>query len=231
MRAKIALLAALMMTLAALPAAAQIIAPRDEIVLNLSAEAWVETKTARVVAVADVAIAGENRGAVRDRMLAALKKLSPEADWRISQFNRNQDSAGLERWRVSAEARLPEAALGGLDDRARQVSQPGLQLRVQAVQFTPTLEEHEATLAALRNRLYAQAKEEAARVAKQWPERNFRVARIEIGGSGYQPMARDRIMPAAPMAGSASASQDAGDAVSVAQKVVLQAVVTLSPEK
>lgn len=41
--------------------------PRDEIVLQLSAEDWVETKTARVVAAADVAIAGENRASVRDR--------------------------------------------------------------------------------------------------------------------------------------------------------------------
>ena len=71
--------AALMMLVAcagALPATAQVIQPRDEIVLVLAAEEWVETKTARVVAVADVAIAGESRNVARDRMMAALKKLS-----------------------------------------------------------------------------------------------------------------------------------------------------------
>jgi hypothetical protein len=208
-----------------------IIQPRDEIVLNLSAEGWVETKTARVVAVADVAIAGENRNAVRDRMMAALKKLSPDAEWRINQFNRTQDSAGLERWRVSAETRLPEAALGGLDDRAKQQSQPGLQLRIQAVQFTPTLEEREATLADLRSKLYGQAKEEAARVAKLWPERNFRVARVEIGSPAFRaaPMPMAAAAPAY-REGSAP-EQDSGDAVSVAQKLTLHATVTLTPEK
>ena len=48
--------------------------------LQLSAEDWVETKTVRVVAAADVAIEGDNRASVRDRMLDGLKKLSPEAD-------------------------------------------------------------------------------------------------------------------------------------------------------
>lgn len=217
----------------ALPAAAQPVMPiqqRDEIVLNLSAEGWVETKTARVVAVADVAIAAETRSAVRNRMIDALKKLSPEADWRISQFTRNQDPAGLERWRVTAEARLPEAALGGLDERAKQQSQPGLQLRIQAIQFTPTLEEREATLADLRDQIYEQAKAEADRVAKLWPERNFRVARIEIGGPVSRPMPRmaqefNSVQAAAP------ADAGGGDAVSVAQKLTLQATVTLSPEK
>lgn len=227
-------LAALVLAcIAALPAAAQIIQPRDEIVLNLAAEGWVETKTARVLAVADVAIAAENRNAVRDRMMAALKRLSPDAEWRISQFTRNQDPAGLERWRVTAEARLPEAALGGLDERAKQQSQPGLQLRIQAIQFTPTLEEREAALASLRGQLYAQAKEEAARVAKLWPERNFRVARIEIGSPAYRtlpaPMAAQGFRDQDGAAG--SAESDSGEAVSVAQKLNLQATVTLTPER
>lgn len=232
MRKTVVALTLLLLGFSAWPAAAQVIQPRDEIVLNLAAEGWVETKTARVIAVADVAIAAEDRNAVRDRMMAALKKLSPDAEWRISQFNRTQDAAGLERWRVMAETRLAESALGGLDERAKQQSQPGLQLRVQAIQFTPTLEDREATLATLRNQLYEQAKAEAARVAKLWPERNFRVAKIEIGGPSFQPMMRERaeMMAAAPMAASADAS-GGGDAVSVAQKLTLQATVTLTPEK
>ncbi len=232
MRTITAVLAVLFSCVAALPAGAQIIQPRDEIVLNLAAEGWVETKTARVLAVADVAIAAENRNAVRDRMMAALKKLSTDAEWRISQFTRNQDPAGLERWRVTAEARLPEAALGGLDERAKQQSQPGLQLRIQAIQFTPTLEEREAALANLRGQLYAQAKEEAARIAKLWPERNFRVARIEIGSPAFRalpaPMAAQAFRENDAVAGAASES---GEAVSVAQKLNLQATVMLTPEK
>lgn len=205
--------------------------PRDEIVLQLAAEDWVETKTARVVAAADVAIAGENRASVRDRMLDALKKLSPDADWRLSQFARSQDSAGLERWRVTAEARLPEKALGGLDDRAKSLSQPGLQLRIATTQFTPTLDEREATLAKLRATLYAQAKAEAEQAAKTWPDRAYRVARVDFQQQAvpmYR-MAPQEAMASAPMA--ASADQFAGGDVAVAQKLTLQATVTLAPSK
>ncbi len=205
--------------------------PRDEIVLQLSAEEWVETKTVRVVAAADVAIAGENRASVRDRMLDALKKLSPEADWRLSQFARSQDSAGLERWRVTAEARLPEKSLGGLDDRAKSLSQPGLQLRIAATQFLPTLAEREATLAKLRATLYAQAKAEAEQAAKTWPDRAYRVARVDFQQIGM-PMARMVAQQEAmPMAASGGASFAAGDDLAVAQKLVLQATVTLAPSK
>jgi hypothetical protein len=204
--------------------------PRDEIVLQLAAEDWVETKTARVVAAADVAIAGENRASVRDRMLDALKKLSPDADWRLSQFARSQDSAGLERWRVTAEARLPEKSLGGLDDRAKSLSQPGLQLRIATTQFTPTLDEREATLAKLRATLYAQAKAEAEQAAKTWPDRAYRVARVDFQQIGM-PMARMAAQEAMPMAAAGGASFAAGDDLAVAQKLTLQATVTLTPSK
>lgn len=204
--------------------------PRDEILLQLSTEEWVETKTARVVAAADVAIAGESRASVRERMLEALKKLSPDADWRLSQFLRSQDSAGLERWRVTAEARLPEKSLGGLDERAKSLSQPGLQLRIAATQFLPTLEEREATLAKLRATLYAQAKAEAARAAQTWPERAYRVARVDFQQAGPGPMMRMATQEAMPMS-AGSASFAAGDDLAVAQKLVLQATVTLAPSK
>jgi hypothetical protein len=230
-RKTVAALTLILLGLAALPATAQMIQPRDEIVLNLSAEGWVETQTARVIAVADVAIAAENRDAVRERMMTALKQLSPDAEWRVSQFNRSQDAAGLERWRVTAEARLPESALGGLDERAKQQSQPGLQLRVQAIQFTPTLEEREAALAAVRGQLYEQAKAETDRVAKLWPDRHFRVARIEIGSPAYRAAPMPMAAQARPMVDEKLNQAEFSDAVSVAQKLTLTATVTLSPEK
>ena len=208
--------------------------PRDEIVLQLAAEDWVETKTARVVAAADVAIAGENPASVRERMLDALKKLSPDADWRLSQFARSQDSAGLERWRVTAEARLAEKSLGGLDDRAKSLSQPGLQLRIAATQFTPTLEEREATLSKLRAKLYDQAKQEAEQAAKTWPDRAYRVARVDFqqtpqNSSGPMMRMTPEAMPA--MAASGGGDMFSGGDVAVAQKLMLQATVTLSPSK
>jgi hypothetical protein len=205
--------------------------PTDAVVMTLSAEGWVETKTARVMAVADVAIAAENRAAVRERMMAALKKLAPDADWRISRFDRSQDPAGLERWRAVAEARLPETALGGLDERAKSLSQPGMQVRVQAVQFVPTLAEHEAVLATLRGTLYEQAKAEAERLSKLWPERGYRVARIDFLNES-SPAPRPMVAQQDMRAGAAATDAGGADAgLAVAQKLTLHAQVTVAPSK
>jgi uncharacterized protein YggE len=209
---------------AAVPAFAQE-RPADAVVMTLASEGWVETKTAQVTAVADVAIAAENRATVRERMLGALKKLAPDAEWRISRFDRSQDAAGLERWRAVAEARLPEAALGGLDERAKSLSQPGMQVRVQAVRFVPTLAERESTLGTLRASIYEQAKAEAARLAKLWPERGYRVARVDFEDGPGLP----RPIPYAAKQEAAAAPDDAE--LAVAQKLTLRAQVTLAPSK
>jgi hypothetical protein len=206
-------------------------APRDAMVMTLAAEGWVETKTARVVAVADVAIAAENRATVRERMTGVLKKLAPDAEWRISRFDRSRDSAGLERWSTTAEARLPETALGGLDERARGLSQPGMQVRVQAVQFVPTLAERETALNGLRENIYEQAKAEADRLSELWPDRGYRVARVDFMADN-PPV---RPLPyAAAAAPSRAASSDAADGdawLAVAQKLTLRAQVTIAPSK
>jgi uncharacterized protein YggE len=223
-------LIAFLFAAAAVPAFAQD-RPAAAVVMTLAADGWVETKTARVTAVADVAIAAEKRAGVREQMLQALKKLAPDAEWRISRFDRTQDAAGLERWRAVAEARLPEAALGGLDERARALSQPGMQVRVQAMQFVPTLAEREAELGSLRAAIYDQAKGEADRLAKLWPERGYRIARvdfIEDGVGGPRPvpyMAKQEAR-----AGTAPVD-DADGGLSVAQSLTLRAQVTFAPSK
>jgi uncharacterized protein YggE len=202
----------------------------NAVVMTLSAEGWVETKTAQVTAIADVAIAAENRATVRERVSDALKKLAPDSEWRISRFDRSQDAAGLERWRAVAEARLPEAALGGLDERARGLSQPGMQVRVQAVQFVPTLAEREAVRGSLRATIYAQAKTEAERLAKLWPERGYRVARVDFMDDG--PVPRPFMAQQQTRAGAAAADANDGDAaLAVAQRLTLKAQVTLAPSK
>jgi hypothetical protein len=208
--------------------------PNDAMVMTLAAEGWVETKTARVVAVADVAIAAKDRGAVRERINGVLKKLAPDADWRVSRFDRSQDSAGLEHWNAAAETRLPEASLGGLDERAKGQSQPGLQVRILSVQFVPTLAERETALNDLRGNIYEQAKAEADRLSKIWPERGYRVVRVDF--MEENPPVRPVPYMAAPQAAvvrnQASDAADALDAgLAVAQKLTLKAQVTIAPSK
>jgi hypothetical protein len=222
------LLAFAVACLLAAPAAAQQIAPnpiQDQVVLQLATEDWVPTQTARVVLNADAAIQGADAGKTRDELLAAAKKVA-SGEWRIVRFDRSTDQAGLERWSASLETRLPESALGGLGDRAKQNSRPGLQLTVGQIDFTPTLAETETARAKLRDALYKRATEELQRLNAAAGDRKFRIARIEFGG----------VVPVQPhpafernMAVAAPADfKAAGGEMELSQKVTMRANVTFS---
>lgn len=212
-----------------LPAAAQVTAPnpiQDQVVLNLAVEDWVPTQTARVVLNAEAAIQGADAGKTRDELLAAAKKAA-NADWRITRFDRSTDQAGLERWSASLETRLAESALGGLADRAKASSRPGMQLTVGQIDFTPTLAETEGARAKLREQLYKRASEELQRLNAIVTDRKFRVARIDFGTVQVQ-----RPMPMMAQARAAAPPpadfKAAGAEMELSQKATMHANVTFS---
>lgn len=131
----------------------------DQVSLSLALEDWVETQTARTEVAVDAALPGADAGKARAQMLAAVKELAQGAVWRFTAFDHASDTSGLERWHGILEARLPEAQLGGLSDRAKQASKPGLQLTVQTIDFSPTLAELEVGKAKLRGEMYKKINE------------------------------------------------------------------------
>ena len=175
-----ALVAAILIPLAMTRADAQTLPRQDEIVLELSTEEWVETETATVIVAVDLAITAGNFGAARAEVEGDLRKISSKAKWRLTQFNKLRDEAGYERWRVLAEARLPGAVLSSLGPTISAASRPGRGFRIHGIDYTPTLGEREAALAALRARLYAQAGREIASINKAFPERGFRIGSIDF---------------------------------------------------
>lgn len=215
--------------LAATTALAQGMMPRepDHVTLELSAEAWAETQTATVSAGIEAAFQGAQQQGVREQVLAALAKTAPDAKWFLTRFDQVSDGAGLERWRIAAEARLPEAKLAGLRERAEQSSKPGLKLTITQIDFTPTLPEREATVAGLREQIYKDIRAELARLNVLYPERKYRVRGIDFssGAGPVQPMPRMAMAASAPME-----AKQAADSVAVSQKLFVRAGVTLAAE-
>ncbi|MEA1677327.1 hypothetical protein [Nitrospirillum sp. BR 11163] len=213
--------------LAAAPATAQVMAAQpvqDQVTLTLTAEDWVKTDTARVSLTVDAG--GGNAGSARADVLKAAQAVSDKGEWRVVSFDRQQDAAGLDHWRAALEARLPEAQLGGLADRARQASRAGLQIRVDGVDFTPTLAEQEAVRTRLRETLYRRVTEEIKGLNAAFPGRDFRVGRVDFnapvvsGGLRRAPvMAMAKMTDAVP-------AEDGG--LDVAQKATQTAHVTFS---
>lgn len=153
--------------------------PDDRVTLSLAAESWVNTKTANVTVSVEAAMSGAQAGAMRGSMLKAVTDLA-KGDWRLTGMNRSQDQTGMERWSALFEARLPEADLNGLSDKAKKASKPGMQLTVQTIDFTPTLEEMQAAQSQLRTQIYKMAAEQLASLNSTLAGRSYRISAIEF---------------------------------------------------
>jgi hypothetical protein len=207
--------------------------PDDTLSLSLSAEDWVSTKTARTVINVNAAVSSDNAGSTRELMLKAVQLLA-EGQWRVTSFNRSQTDTGLESWFAQFEARLPEASLGGLNEKATKLSKPGVQLTVGQIDFTPTLEETEAVRANLRKMLMDKVNAELKAVNTAFPGRDFRVSEISFGGVQAFGALRQRLMTM--KAGSAEMAQAAapmmdnsmGGGMETAQKLTQTATVTFA---
>lgn len=155
--------------------------PDDVIGVNLTTEGWVQAKAARIMVNVNAAVVGDKASGTRDAMLKAVSDLAPKTEWRLTSFNRSQDPTGLEQWSAVFEARLSEADLGGIHQKAKAASKAGMQLSVAGIDFTPTLAEFEAVRAELRKNLMAQASKELEAINAAYPDRKFRISQINFG--------------------------------------------------
>lgn len=153
----------------------------DEVTLKLSVEDWVETSTATVRIGADLAVESGRFGAARQDLVSTLQGFGTGAEWRIVDFGKLGDDAGFERWRLVAEARVPEASLADLAGRTRDATRPGRALAVAAIEYTPTMAEREAVMDRLRAQVYGRVAAEIAALNKAFPDRAFRVRSLQMG--------------------------------------------------
>lgn len=200
----------------------------DTVTLDLSLEKWVETDSATVRVAADLAVKAGGFGVARAAVQADLAKISDKAPWRLVGYDRLRDEAGFERWRITAEARLPSTALGGIGSTVGDLGEAGRSYALLGIDFTPTLAEREAALAELRAEIYQRAADELERLKAVYPDRGYRVAAINIGqGAVPRPQATMMLRSEAAPKFAADAS---GGGDSVAQKAELRASVRFAAE-
>lgn len=199
----------------------------DEVILELSVEDWVETRTATVRIGADLAVESGRFGAARQDLVTTLQGFGSGAEWRIVDFGKLGDDAGFERWRLVAEARVPEASLADLAGKTKDATRPGRALSVASIEYTPTLAEREAVLDRLRAQVYGRVAAEIAALNKAFPDRVFRVHSLQMG-TMHRPAPQMQMMTMARADAAMKEGGGTGAGLAGAEKAQLTARVTLA---
>ncbi len=205
--------------------------PDDQVSFDLVTEDWVKTNTAHVVVNVEAAVNSANAGSTRIEMTQAVSEIAPKADWRLTGFTHNQDQTGLDHWSAQFDARLPENQLNNLAANAKKSSKPGMQLTIQNIDFSPTMEELEAARASLRTKILKMADEQLATLNGALPGRNYRLSNINFFAEGLVPMLpMARLgMKATTLPATASATtDDASAAMERSEKLTQRAHVVCS---
>lgn len=149
----------------------------DKIFFQTSAKQWVSTQTALLSININATLNNADLVKARADIMDRLSKIA-KGDWHLVQFDRSQDSSGLEKLYVQAQARVDQAALTNIYQNAKSVSIPGAKYEVTAVEFKPSMAETQEIKEKIRNELYQKVNDEIARINKVYPTQNYSVNAI-----------------------------------------------------
>ncbi len=149
----------------------------DKVVFQISAKQWVTTQTALLNVNVNVTLSSADLVKARADILTSLNKIA-KGDWHLIQFDRSQDSSGLEKLYVQAQSRVDQSALTDIYQNAKSVSMPGANYEVSGVEFKPSLEETQAVRAKVREQLYQKVNEELSRLNKAYPLQNYSLSNL-----------------------------------------------------
>ncbi len=157
-----------------------------QVTLQLTAEEWVTTQTARVTVSLDALLNKQQLTRAQEDFQTALSKIAPEGIWHIIEFSRSASKTNLEQLHAVAEARLSDKAIAGLRERARNLNSEGQTYSIQDIVYSPTIEELSAAQARLRSQIYNQAKAELDRLNTIYPKPGYTLYNINFN-SNMQP--------------------------------------------
>ena len=180
--------------------AADLIPPQlvlDRIFFQVSAKQWVTTQSALLGVNINVTLSSADLVKARADIMDSLNKIA-KGDWHLLEFDRSQDSSGLEKLFVQAQVRVDQSALTDIYKNAKAESAPGAKYEISNVDFKPSLEETQAVYAKVREQLYQQINDEMARMNKAYPTQHYTVSNV-IFASGDNPQIQPRAYQAKEM--------------------------------
>lgn len=195
----------------------------DKIAFQVSSKQWVSTQTALLTVDINATLSNADLVQARTDIMGRLNQIA-KGEWHLVQFDRSQDSSGLEKLTVVAQARIPQASLTDIYKNAKAVSKPGAAYIINAVEFKPSLQEVQQVKSQLRQHLYQLVSEELARLNKVYTEQNYTVNSITLYDGDLPPIAQP-VQPYGMMNKVGFASQAAAPNLSVSNELTMSAIV------
>lgn len=149
----------------------------DEVTFQLTAKQWVSTQTALLTVNVNVTLNDADLVKAREAIMGKLNQIV-KGEWHLTQFDRSQDSSGLEKLYVQAQVRVSQSSLTHIYQQAKAVSKPGESYEIGAVEFKPSLEEVQKVKASLRDELYKQAADELVRLNQLYAGQHYSVNQL-----------------------------------------------------
>lgn len=198
--------------------------PLSMVSMQLYAEGWVDTTEAKITVNVNAAVNSDGLAAVRETIQNQLNQIA-KAQWRITQFQRQRDNAGLDRVMIQAEARVPEAELNNVSETVKKLSKPGQQFDVLDIDFTPSNTAVETAKDKVRKSIYQMANDELTRLNELNQDYPYQIFQIDFIDTSVQPeplmMANRKL---------AASAQVAAPEIAVSGKIEMNARVVFARE-
>ncbi|PJD93944.1 MAG: hypothetical protein CK424_01430 [Legionella sp.] len=175
----------------------------DKVTFQLSAKSWVSTQTALVTTTINATLNSADVVKARAGILDKLHKMIA-GEWHIVQFDRSQDSSGLDKLDVIAQVRINQSQLTNVYDTAKSLSKPGETYQITSIEFKPDIEDIQKAKMALRQILNKQVQQELQQLNQTYTEQHFTINALDYsdelnpGPLAMKPMmmATARVAPA-----------------------------------
>lgn len=199
----------------------------DTVQVQLLAKDWVSTDKALLNLNVNMVLNNADMVKARNDVMQNLKKIA-DGQWHITSFNRSQDNSGLERLFVKAQARVPQKQLTNVYNLAKTISKPGSAYKVDSIDFTPSIEDRQATKNKLRTALYKQVLNELAVLNRMYPKQQYSVSELRFV-EGAAPVAATRYKAREMNTMVMTAASDAS--MSVSNEMILSVAASLASNR
>ena len=196
----------------------------DTVVFQVAGKQWVSTQTALLMVNINATLSNADLVKARVDIMSRLAKIA-SGEWHLTQFDRSQDSSGLEKLFVQAQARVAQSSLTTIYQNAKSVSKPGSSYELGSVEFKPSFDEVQHVRAQLRDRLYQQAHDELARLNKMYTGQNYSLNNLVFAEGDAMPLPQSRTFQARAGMVNAMAEPAAAPALTVSNELVMSATV------